>query len=200
MSFCFVVGGKDLLEGLFDVPVLVYGFLQGGEVGLDGLPVVVFLGGDIDAVPFGGLVVLLVEEKLLVELFAGAQAGADDLFLAGAVEADHLFGQVLDFDRFAHVQDEELAALGHGGGLEDQGSGLGDGHEIADDLRVGQGHRAAGFDLALEDGHHGAVGAQDVAEADRHEFGFVMRNAGDDNLRQALGGAHDVGGVHGLVR
>ncbi len=200
MLFRFVVGRKDLLQGLFDVPVLVYGFLQSGEVGLDGFPVVVFLGGDVDAVPFGGLVVLLVEEEFLVELFAGPEACADDFLLAGAVEADHLFGQVLDLDGLAHIQDEELAALGHGGGLEDQGGGFGDGHEVADDLRVGQGDRAAGFDLALEDGDHGAVGAQDVAEADRHEFGFVVRDAGDDDLRQALGGAHDVGGVHGLVR
>ncbi len=103
MSLCFVVGGKDLLEGLFDVPVPVYGFLQGGEVRLDGFPVVVLLGGDVDAVPFGGLVGFFVQEEFLVELFAGAEACADDFFLAGAVEADHLFGQVFDPDGLAHI-------------------------------------------------------------------------------------------------
>ena len=41
------------------------------------------------------------------------------LFPAGSVELDHLLGQVLDFDRFAHVQDEEFSALGDGYCLED---------------------------------------------------------------------------------
>ncbi len=196
----FVVGGEDFAQGLFYVPVLLNGVVQFCEVCLDRFPVIVVLGGDVDAVAFGGFVGLFVQEEFLVELFAGTQARADDLFLAGAVEADHLFCQVFDFDGLAHVQDEELPAFGDGDRLEDQGGGFGDGHEVADDPRVGEGHRAAGPDLALEDRDHGAVGAQDVAEADGHELGFVVRDRGDDDLRQALGGAHDVGGVHGLVR
>ena len=65
---------------------------------------------------------------------------------------------------------------------------------------MGQGHRAAGADLPLEDRDHRAVGAQDVAETDGHELRAAVRNGVDDDLRQALAGAHHVGGVHRLVR
>lgn len=194
-----MVSGQDLLQGLFDVSVFFQNILKFMEVALDGLPVIVVLFCDIDTVPFGGLVIFLVQKKLFIELLAGAQTAVDNFFPAGAVEADHLFRQVFDFDRLSHVQDEELSALGNGYRLENQGSCLGDRHEKADDVRMGDSDRSALFNLLFEDGNDRSVGAQDVSEADRHEFGFVLGNRGDDDLRQALAGAHDVGGVHRLV-
>ena len=71
-------------------------------------------GGDVDAVALGGFVILFIEEEFLIDFFTGPEACADDLFLAGAVEADHLFSKVPDPDGFPHVQDEELPALGDG--------------------------------------------------------------------------------------
>ena len=44
------------------------------------------------------------------------------------------------------------------------------------------------------------MGAQDVAEAYRHELGVLSRDGGNHNLRQPFGSAHHVGGVHRLVR
>ena len=194
-----MIGRQNLLQALFDVLMFFQAVFQFCEHLLRLLPVVGFLFCDIDAVPFGSFVVLLVQEEFFVELLSGAETGVDDLLLAGAVELDHLGGQVPDSDRFAHVQDEEFVAFGDGNRLENKGSRFRYRHEVTDDIRTGNGHRTAGTDLALEDRDDRAVGAQDVAETDRHEFGIPSRDGGDNDLRQALGGAHDIGGVHRFV-
>ena len=119
--------------------------------------------------------------------------------------------------------------MGVGAGQHDERDGLLDGHEIADDIGVGDRDGAALLDLLFEDGDDRAVGAQDIAEADGHELGLRMlqglrrdgvvgRSMGkqrrnlvrlslfdlfvkglDDHFAEALAGAHDVGGVDGLV-
>ena len=106
-----MVSRQDFPQGLFDVPVRLKSFLEGLEPGLDGFPVIGLLGSDVDAVMLGGLVVLLVQEELLIELLPGPQAGVNDFFPSGAVKADHLLGKVPDLYRLAHIQDEEFAAL-----------------------------------------------------------------------------------------
>ena len=78
--------------------------------------------------------------------------------------------EVEDADGFAHVQDEDFAAVAQGAGLEDELGGFGNGHEIAAHFGVGDGDGAAGGDLLLEDGDDAAVGAQDVAKADGDEI------------------------------
>ena len=82
-----------------------------------------------------------------------------------------LLGQVDDLDRLAHVEQEDLAALAHGGGLEHELDGLGDGHEVARHLRVRDGDGPAGGDLLLEDRDDRAGGAEHVAEPDGLELG-----------------------------
>ena len=47
-------------------------------------------------------------------------------------------------------QDEDLPADAQAGGLQHQLHGFRDGHEVALHLRVGDRHRPAGGDLALE--------------------------------------------------
>ena len=42
---------------------------------------------------------------------------------------------------------------------------------------MGDGHGSALFDLALEDGNDGTVGAEDVAEADGNKLGFDVLQA-----------------------
>ncbi len=76
--------------------------------------------GDADAGVVGREGVLGVGEDFLVELFAGSQAAVDDLdVLAGfeAGELDHAVGEVADLDGFAHVEDVDLVAGGHGRGF-----------------------------------------------------------------------------------
>ena len=174
-------------------------------------------------------------ELFLIELLARAEAGIDDFdILIGfeAAEADEVAGEGVNLHGRAHIQDEDLPASGIGAGQHDEGHGLGDRHEIADDVRVRDCDRAAVRNLLFEQGDDGAVGAQDIAEADGHKLrfhvaediagavlvralladvgedlgdfsgiaGFDLRVEGlDDHLAQALGGAHDVGGVDGLV-
>ena len=56
-----------------------------------------------------------------------------------AGQADHGAGQIVDAHRLAHVEHEHFAALRHGAGLDDELGRLGDRHEIADDLGMGDG-------------------------------------------------------------
>src|SRR3546814_8579816 len=56
--------------------------------------------------------------------------------------------------RLAHVEDENLAAVGHAARLDDKLRGFRDGHEIAGDVSVGDRHRAARSDLLLEQRNH----------------------------------------------
>lgn len=60
---------------------------------------------------------------------------------------------------------------------------------------------AARRDLTAEQGHHGAVGAKHIAEAHRGEGGGRAAGHGlHHHFAQALAGAHDGGGVDGLIR
>ncbi len=63
------------------------------------------------------------ELELLEELLAGAQARERDLHVdvgAQTGQRDHLLGEVQDPHGLAHVEDEDLAALAHRAGLEDE--------------------------------------------------------------------------------
>ncbi len=151
----------------------------------------------------GGARQLLFVKQFLEQLFARAQAGEHDLDVAARLAArqpDHLLRQIGDLDRLTHVQHEDLAALAHRTRLQDQLAGLGDGHEVADHLRVRDGDRAAGADLLAEQRYHAARRPQHVAEA--HGYEARLRTAVEilaEDLGDALAGAHHVRGVDGLV-
>lgn len=154
----------------------------------------------------GRLRVLLRGQEFFIQFLAVAQAREDDFHVRAAGKLDHPLRQVHNLDRLAHVEDIYLTALAHAAGLQHQLAGLGDGHEIADNLRMGDGHRAAGLDLPAEQRDYGAVGAQDVAEARGNELGrrlaFLLDLAGERlhiDLADTLRAAHHVGRVHGLV-
>ena len=185
---------------------------EGGAAGGDGgVGVVDGLGlADLVVGGFGGS--FGGGEDLLIQLFAGAQAGVFYLdihlgFEAG--EANHAAGEMGNLDGFAHVEHEDFAAVAHGAGLKDEAAGLRNGHEEADDVRVGDGDGAALFNLLAEAGNHGAIRAQHVAEAggDVARVRGIGSGVGGElgvqalhvHLGRALGGAHDVGGVHGFV-
>ena len=147
---------------------------------------------------------LFVHEELLVELLAWAETYVLDLDVdirSQSGESDQVPGHVVDLHRLAHVEDEDLAALRVVRRLEHQGDGLRDGHEVADDTLVGDGHRTAFCDLLLEERDDGAVGAEDVTEADRDEVGLRVLPVHhlDDHLTDALRGTHDVRRVHSLI-
>ena len=148
---------------------------------------------------------LFVHEELLVELLAWAETYVLDLDVdirGQSGESDQVPGHVVDLHRLPHVEDEDLAALRVVRRLEHQGDGLRDGHEVADDPLVGDGHWTAFCDLLLEERDDRAVGAEDVAEADRDEVGLRVLPVHhlDDHLTDTLRGPHDVRRVHGLIR
>ena len=67
--------------------------------------------------------------------------------------------QVDDSDRFAHIEHEDLTAAAEDGRLEHQLHRLGDRHEVAAHVGVGDGDRAASGDLLAEDWHGAAAAA-----------------------------------------
>ena len=97
--------------------------------------------------------VLVVGEDFLVELLAWAKAAVFDLDVlvrGEAGELDHPACEVVDLDRFAHVEDKDLITCGHGRCFHHEAAGLRDGHEEACDFRMGHCYRAALCDLLAE--------------------------------------------------
>ncbi len=108
--------------------------------------------------------------------------------------------QIGDQHGLTHVEDIDLAALAHLPGLQHELRRLRDRHEIALDLRVRDGDRAAARNLLAKARHHAPGRAQHVAEADDDQLGAVgglQRLASE--LGQPLRRAHDVGRIHRLV-
>ena len=205
---------------------------QSAEAAEEGVGVEGNRGTDMDEVVVGLPEALLLHQLFFIELFTRAQTGildSDIHIRPEAGELDEVAGEGVDLHRRAHVEDKDLAAVGIGAGLHDKRDSLLDGHEIADDIGMGDRDGAALLDLFFKDGDDRAVGAQDIAEAHSHELGPCMlkglcrdgvvgRGMGekrgnrvclagldlfikglDDHLAEALAGAHDVGGVDGLV-
>ena len=87
------------------------------------------------------------------------------------------------------------------GGADDQLHRLGDGHEVARHLLVGDRDRAAGRDLPAEDRHDRAGGAEHVAEPHRRvaRVAVAVLRGLDGPLGQRLGRAHHGRGRHRLV-
>ena len=67
-----------------------------------------------------------------------------------AGQLNHFEGQIPDFNRLAHIKDKNLSTLGKCACLNHQLHSLGNCHEIACHLRVGQGYRPAFRDLFFE--------------------------------------------------
>ena len=145
----------------------------------------------------------VVEIQLLVELLARPHAGK--LHLDGVFgqpgQPDQVPGQIDDPHGLAHFQDEDLAAAAHGGGLQHELRGLGNGHEVAFHAGVGDGDRAAAADLLLEDRNHAPGRAEHVSEPNHGvACGRLLRERVDVSLGDLLGDAHDAGGMDRLVR
>ena len=102
--------------------------------------------------------VFVVAEQHLVQFLVGAQACEDDVDVAAGA-CDEVLRHVEDLDRFAHVEDEHVGGLADCPGLDGEFAGLGDGHEVAGHVGVGDRNWATGVDLAGEGVQHGAARA-----------------------------------------
>ena len=159
---------------------------------------------DMDQLVLRILQSLFFHQKLFVKLFAGTQAGVDDRdihirLIAG--QADQVAGHGVDLDRLAHIEHEDLAALGVIAGLQDERNRFGNRHKETRDVGMCDRHRAALRDLLLKERDHAAVAAEHVAETHRNEFRirFAVHHL-HDHLAQTLGSAHDVCRVDRLIR
>ena len=157
---------------------------------------------DIDLRVAGAVHFFGIEAKFFEELFAGPCARKDDgdiLFRLSA-ELDEVSGEVDDFDRFAHIEDEDFAILPHGACLHDELAGLRDGHEIADHIGMCDRDGAARADLRFKEREDAAGRPEDISETDGAEARLAeCGHALDIELGDAFARAHDACGVDGLV-
>ena len=161
-------------------------------------------------------------QQLFVKLFTGAQAGDGDLYVTfrlvcgfepQARHLHHAAGQVMNAHRLAHVKHKNIAASAHGAGLDHQLRRFRDAHEKAGDVGVRERDGPAVFDLLAKQRHHRTAGTQHITKAHHRKAGTRPGGASavcidsrvqlsqrlQNHFCQALGGAHDVGGPHGLV-
>ena len=128
---------------------------------------------------------------------------------------NQLLGQLGNLHRLPHIQHEHITTLPHGTSLDHQLSGLGNGHEVAGDLRVGHSHRPTVANLLVEARNHRARGAQHITEthhgearlvdvmyrvisAKKYRRSFTTQRL-QNHLCHTLGTAHHIGGPHSLV-
>ena len=149
------------------------------------------------------LVLLCLVVQPLVEPLARPDAGdldRDVVVGAQAGEADHLARQSEDRGRLAHVEEEDLATVGHGAGLQHEADRLRDGHEVPGHVLAGDRHRPPVEDLAKERRHDAAAAPQHVAEPHRGVGQIVTAaDADHDVLGRPLRGPHHRAGMGGLV-
>ena len=152
--------------------------------------------------------VLLVGEEFLVEFFAGTESDFLDLDIhigAQPCKRNHARSQIVDFHRFAHIEDIDFATVAHTSGFKHQTACLGNGHKVANNIAVSDGHGAAGSNLLAKQRNHRTVAAKDIAKSGGDklgDFAFLLgieiERLGVD-FRQALGAPHHIGGIHRLI-
>ena len=145
-----------------------------------------------------------VHEPFFVKFFAGTKTGTYDIhiharFIPG--KFDQVDGKVVDPDGFAHIENEDLPFLCVTSRLQNEGNGFGNGHEITDDVFMGHGNGTPFLDLFFEQGDHGTVGTEYVAESYGDEFRVfaVFADGLNDHLADPLRRPHDVRRVNGFV-
>ena len=158
-----------------------------------------------------GFLHLVADEQFFIKFLARAQAGNLDFDVAvgvlfvfhfEAAEDNHLTGKVDDFDGFTHVEDEYVAAFTHCAGLDNQLRRFGNGHEVAGNVLVSQGNRAAFGNLFFKYRNNGTGRTQYIAETHHAEACFLFRLGGKGlqaEFGHAFAGAHGVGRTDGFV-
>src|SRR5450432_4648594 len=131
--------------------------------------------------------------QLLGKFLAGTDAGHPDRDVgtdSPASQADESLCQGADGDRFAHVQDEDLAAGRDGGGLQYEEHGFWNRHEKAGHPGVGEGDRPALGDLIEERGYDAAAAPEYIAESHGTEVRALGRRTQNEVFGYSLGRAH----------
>lgn len=157
---------------------------------------------DANLFVFGGNSVFRESAQLFIEFFTGANAGEldPDVFVRfESGQKNEIPRQVNDLDGLAHVQDADLATLADSRGLEDELTGLRDGHEEAAHVGMRDGDRAPGEDLLFEDRNDAAIGTEHIAEADGDKLSTAILEPEKQELCEPLCGAHYVSRAHCLI-
>jgi hypothetical protein len=140
--------------------------------------------------------------QLFCQLLAGPGPGDQQLDVLAdlhAGEPDHALRQVEDADRFAHLEHEDLAALGTDRRLQHQLDSLGGAHEEARHPRVGHRDGTSRRDLPEEGRDDAAAAAQHVPEPHRAVPAAGRVGTQDQLLAEPLGCTHHGLRAHGLV-
>ncbi len=168
-------GGNNLADTIF--AVVIGNVHKGMELNQELIHIKGNGFADMNALVGGFLQAFLIHQLFFIQLFTRAEAGILDFDIhirLEAAEADQVTGKGIDFDGRAHIQDKDLAAFGIGAGLENEGDGFRNRHEIADDVWVRDRDRATFGNLFFENGNNRAVGAEDIAEPDGNKLCFRL--------------------------
>ena len=108
---------------------------------------------------------LFVVEHFFVKFLTSTQPRVLYLDVLSPRKAYHTLSQVGYSHGFAHIEDENLAAVALRSRFQHQLTGLGYEHEETNDVGVGNGYGASGLNLPLEKRDNRAVRAQHIAKA-----------------------------------
>ena len=109
-------------------------------------------------------------EQLFVELLAGPQSRELDVNIfriAQPREHDHVFGEVDDLHRIAHIEDQHISRRADSPSLDDQLDRFGNRHEEPLHIGMRDRDRPPAFDLLAECRDDAAHRVQHIAEANR---------------------------------
>src|SRR4029077_19706221 len=123
----------------------------------------------------------------LLQLFPWPETGENnlDIFLwSETAQTDHLRSEVDNFDRFPHIQHEDVAALSQCEGFQNQAHRFGNSHEKTRNFGMGYCHRTASSNLPGEGWNYAAGRAEHVAKANSAKLRCVR--AGHERLQVNL--------------
>src|SRR6266566_2868625 len=107
------------------------------------------------------------KRQLLMQLFPGADARVNDWdinFRTKTPHADHFARKVINANTFAHLEHEDVAALGKASGLDDESGGLRNVHEITGHIGVRDGDWASKVNLSGERWDDAAPAAEHISK------------------------------------
>ncbi|EJW89386.1 hypothetical protein EVA_22504 [gut metagenome] len=151
---------------------------------------------------------LLVIEQFLVKFLPVTQTAIHYLHVHGATQLDHTLCQVSNAHGISHVKDEDFAALAHRTRFKHQLTGLGNKHEITDNVGMCNRNRSTRLYLTSENRNDRTIRTQHVAKTCSNKLCDTLYLSSLDGTIEALhidftntlGATHHVGRIDSLVR
>src|SRR5580698_1092229 len=139
-------------------------------------------------------------EELLEEFFSRTQADELEFLRRFARQTDQSFCQFGDPNRLSHIKHQDIAVPAYRERLQDQADRLGNSHEEAGYLRMGNREGLVLANLFLKERNYAAIRSQNISETDRDATQLLSGPSRQDQFSYPFGAAHDICRVDRLVR